>query len=232
MRSIATTLARHPNVTVDGAGSVLDMIQNAAAVIHLNCGTAVEAVLLGKLPVELNYLHTPTTAGHALLPARVSRAANSFDELVDIVDHLREETAKFDFAGIHAANIEAFFYRNDGMAAERVAEVLTGTNRTPRPFVSLSNVIRGTRPNPSAGQIAKGLASLVFGSALTERLRARFDPARRDKRIEPSVIAGLLERIAIHDGREPSLFTVNRARCAKTGLPLASIAIERQPVRT
>jgi len=30
-----------------GAGSVLDMIQNAAAIIHLNCGTAIEAVLLG-----------------------------------------------------------------------------------------------------------------------------------------------------------------------------------------
>ena len=37
-----------------------------------------------------------------------------------------EETAKFDFAGVHAANIEAFFYRNDGLAAERVADVLIG----------------------------------------------------------------------------------------------------------
>ena len=51
-------------------------------IIHLNCGTAVEAVLLGKLPVQLEYLNTPATAGHALLPARVSRAAMSFDELL------------------------------------------------------------------------------------------------------------------------------------------------------
>ena len=65
-------LVRHPNVVVDGTGSVLDMIQNAAAVIHLNCGTAIEAVLLGKLPIQLEYLNTPATAGHALLPARVS----------------------------------------------------------------------------------------------------------------------------------------------------------------
>ena len=224
-------LVRHPNVTVDGTGSVLDMIQNAAAVIHLNCGTAIEAVLLEKLPIQLEYLNTPTTAGHALLPARVSHAANSFDDLVDVVDRLEEETAKFDFAGVHAANIEAFFYRNDGLAAERVADVLTDTNRPRRPFVSLSSALRGTRPNPSAGQIAKGAASLVFGSAATEKLRARFSPARRDKRIGPSAIAALLERIAVHDKRDPSLFAVTRARCTRTGLPLASIIIERHPAR-
>ena len=68
-----TALGRHANVVVDGAGNVLDMIQNAAAIIHLNCGTAIEAVLLGKLPIQLEYLNTPATAGHALLPARVSR---------------------------------------------------------------------------------------------------------------------------------------------------------------
>ena len=43
-----TALGQHANVVVDGAGNVLDMIQNAAAIIHLNCGTAIEAVLLGS----------------------------------------------------------------------------------------------------------------------------------------------------------------------------------------
>ncbi len=64
-----SALARHSNVVVDGTGSVLDRIRNAAAVIHLNCGTAIESVLLGKLPVQLEYLNTPATAGHASLPA-------------------------------------------------------------------------------------------------------------------------------------------------------------------
>lgn len=224
-------LARHSNVVVDGTGSVLDMIQNAAAVIHLNCGTAVEAVLLEKLPIQLEYLNTPATAGHALLPARVSRAAMSFDELLDMVDRLEQETARFDFAGARAANVEAFFYRNDGLAAERVANVLVSMKHSRRPFVALSNTLRGTRPHPSAGQIAKGAASLVFGSAATEKLRSWFSPARRDKRIEPSAVAALLERIAVHDRRDPSLFTATRARCMRTGLPLASIIIERRPVR-
>ncbi len=46
-------LARYPNVVVDGTGSGLAMIQTAAAVIHLNCGTAIESVLLENLPIQL-----------------------------------------------------------------------------------------------------------------------------------------------------------------------------------
>jgi surface carbohydrate biosynthesis protein len=227
-----TALAQHSNVVVDGTGSVLDMIQNAAAIIHLNCGTAVEAVLLGKLPIQLEYLNTPATAGHALLPARVSRPAMAFEELLDVVDRIGEETRKFDFAGVHAANIDAFFYRNDGQAAERVADVLVGAKEPRRPFVSLASALRGTRPSPSAGQIAKGAASLLFGSAATEKFRTWFSPARRDKRIEPADVAVLLARIAVHDNNDPSRFTASRARCAKTGLPLASIIVEQRLVRT
>ena len=227
-----SALAQHANVVVDGTGSVLDMIQNAAAIIHLNCGTAVEAVLLGKLPIQLEYLNTPATAGHALLPARVSRPVMSFEELLDAVDHVDEETAKFDFVGVHATNIDAFFYRNDGQAAERVADVLIAAKDHRQPFVSLASALRGTRPNPSAGQIAKGAASLLFGSAATEKFRTWFSPARRDKRIEPADVATLLARIAAHDNNDPSRFTTARARCATTGLPLASIIVEQRPART
>jgi len=112
-----------------------------------------------------------------------------------------------------------------------VADALVGVNDRRAPFVSLSSVLRGTRPNPSLGQIAKGAASLLFGSAVTERLRTRFNPARREKRIEPSDVRRVLERVAAHDKSDPSLFSVERARCAKTGLPLASITIQKRSHR-
>lgn len=220
-------LSRHANVVIDGTGSVLDRIRNAAAVIHLNCGTAVESVLLGKLPLQLEYLNTPTTAGHAGLPARVSRKVGSFDELLGAIDQIERETASFDFAGVHAADIEAFFHLNDGQAAERVADVLTHATVSRRPFVSLLATVRGTREKPSFGQIIKGTASAALGSAVTERLRSQINPARRDKRIALSIVQPLLGRIAAHDQASTSQFTARRAYCATAGLPLASIAIER-----
>jgi surface carbohydrate biosynthesis protein len=219
-------LSGRANVIVDGTGSVLDRIRNAAAVIHLNCGTAVESVLLGKLPLQLEYLNTPTTAGHATLPARVSRAVGSFEDLLDAIDNIERETKVFDFAGIHAAHIEAFFHFNDGQAADRAAEVLTRTAGSRRPYLSLLATVTGTRTRPSLGQIAKGAASALLGSAVTERLRSQVNPARRDKRIDPDLVRTLLRRIAVHDGADASQFTAARARCARTGLPLASIAIE------
>jgi surface carbohydrate biosynthesis protein len=223
-------LGRHANVVVDGTGSVLDRIRNAAAVVHLNCGTAVEAVLLGKLPLQLDYLNTPVTAGHAALPARVSRSVGSFNELLGAIDCIDSETDKFDFERVHAADIEAFFHLNDGLAAERVADVLINAPNSRPPYVSLLASVTGTRSNASLGQVAKGAASALLGSAATERLRSQFNPVRRDKRIEPAFVADLLRRIATHDGANPSQFAASRARCVTTGVPLASIAIEKIPI--
>ncbi|UPJ70897.1 surface carbohydrate biosynthesis protein [Bradyrhizobium sp. 187] len=220
-------LSRHANVVIDGTGSVLDRIRNAAAIIHLNCGTAVESVLLGKLPLQLQYLSTPTTAGHAGLPARVSRQVASFDELLGAIDHVERETGTFDFAGVHAADIEPFFHLNDGQAADRVADVLIGAQGSRRPYVSLLATVKGTRARPSLGQIVKGAASAALGSAVTERLRSRFNPARRDKRIEPVFVKTLLQRIATHDRASPLQFRARRAHCVTTGLPLASVAIDQ-----
>lgn len=219
-------LSRHANVTVDGTGSVLDRIRNAAAVIHLNCGTAIESVLLGRLPLQLEYLNTPTTAGHAKLPASVSRAVGSFEQLLGAIDQVERETEMFDFAGVHAAHIEDFFHHNDGNAAVRVAEVLASKAASRRPYLSLRATVTGARSKPSLGQIAKGIASTVLGSAVTERLRGLVNPARRDKRIEPDLVRSMLRDIAVHDGADPAQLTVARAHCATTGLPLASIAIK------
>lgn len=221
-------VAGHANVVIEGSGSVLDRIRNAAAIIHLNCGTAVESVLLGKLPIQLEYLNTPVTAGHASLPARVSRPVDSFDALLAVVDDIETETRTFDFARVHAENVEAFFHRNDGLAAERVAEVLTSESPHRR-YVSLMSALKGTRSKSSLGQIAKGAASLVLGSAVTEHLRASVNPARRDKRIAPGAVAGLLERIAKHDHATAARIVAARARCATTGLPLASIVVGKRP---
>jgi len=58
--------------------------------------------------------------------------------------------------------------RNDGLAAERVADVLVSASSPRRPFGSLFSALKGTRPSPSPGQIAKGAASVLLAERLSE----------------------------------------------------------------
>ena len=69
------------NVRIDGDGDVLNVIANADCVVHLNCGTSVETVLLGKVPIGLEFLNTETMRRHAPLPASLSCGASSRDDL-------------------------------------------------------------------------------------------------------------------------------------------------------
>ena len=74
-----------PNVSIDGSGNVLPAIEAAACVLHLNCGTAIESLMLGTPAVSLEFLNTETMRAHAPLPARVSIPASSVRDLEELV---------------------------------------------------------------------------------------------------------------------------------------------------
>ena len=139
--------------------------------------------------------------------------------------------AKFDFAGVHAADIHAFFHRNDGWAAERVADVLVGADR-PTPALRLAFKRapgHAAESEPRADRQGRRQPAVRIGGDGTAAHLVQSGPARQAHRTFRR--RRLLERIAAHDKCDPSLFSVERARCAKTGLPLASIAIEKRPER-
>lgn len=215
-----------PNVTVNGEGDVLYVIRNCRAVLHLNCGTAIEAVMLGKLPIQLDHLNTQATADHATLPAKISRRVSSFEVLLDIVDRLEEETNAFDFAGVHKAHIDEFFFLNDGSAAARVADVLAREDKAgiPSPDFTWRDAIASCRPSPSLPQLVKGSISLIAGSAVASSLRAFLEPKRREKILNLAATRDLLWEIARMDaGASPPI--VEQARCRTTRIPMASLSI-------
>ena len=78
--------ARYPNVIVEGEGSVLNVIKNAKCILHLNCGTAIEATMLRCLPVSMEFLNTEHMANHSTLPSRISLRATSFEKLCDVLE--------------------------------------------------------------------------------------------------------------------------------------------------
>jgi surface carbohydrate biosynthesis protein len=222
--SYREAFAALPNVKVDGEGSVLHVIRNCRAVLHLNCGTAIEAVMLGKLPIQLGHLDTPATAGHAMLPARISRRASSFEAALDIIDRLDEETAAFDFAAVHKAHIEAFFFLNDGSAAARVADVLAREDDAQAPSFTLRDAIASCRPSPSLPQLVKGSISLIAGSAAASSLRTLIEPRRREKVLDLAATRDLIADIARADA-EAAPPIVEQARYRTMRIPMASLSI-------
>jgi len=225
--------AAAPNVVVEGRGSVLNVIHHARGVLHLNCGTAIESLLLDKLPLSMDFLNTPFMSRHSSLPSRVSQGVATEAQLERFLDDLPAATRDFDFEGRHRALVRPWFHANDGAAADRIAEALlaalrAGPGRKPRSSVLRS--LASSRPNPRAGQRAQALAANVAGSRWTASLRDRLQPTRRAKRLEPDLVRKLLGAICRHERID--CWPVGHARHPLTRLPLASIRIgPHRPVR-
>ena len=215
-----------PNVAVDGSGSVLPAIANAACVLHLNCGTAVESLMLGTPAVSMEFLNTDTMRSHAPLPSRVSTAAGSFRDLEDLVSSagaLRER-----HAGRHAELCEQFlhpwFHRIDGRAAERVAEqaicALAGRGQPRR---SARASLFGSR-SASTARLLSGVACNALGSDRASRLAGLGVPQRRAKALAVEAAQSGIARLRALDGAGPGL-SVARARHPVSRLAMASIRV-------
>ena len=210
-----------PNIEVDGSGDVLNMIHEAKCIVHLNCGTSVDALLQRKVPVSLEYLNTDLLLDHTPLPSRLSLRPRSRAELVETVQGLVAGTVAFDHDAAFA-EIEPWFYRADGAAAARVAAVLAG-QPVGNARTSLRHAVRGSRAVPSAGQDAQGMAAVLLGSRLVGALRNRIAKARRDKDIRPADVQSLLDFYAT--AAQGPRYRARPARSRLTGLPLSTIEI-------
>ncbi|MFP9136006.1 surface carbohydrate biosynthesis protein [Devosia sp. XGJD_8] len=211
-----------PNIVVDGRGDALNMIANAACIVHLNCGTAVDALLQRKPAISLEYLNTELLLDHTPLPSRLSIRASSFEALVGHVsDHL---AAPGDFVPDGARDeIEPWFYKVDGKAAERVATIL---GRLPKQPVkrNFGAAMRGGRPNANPAQIAQGAANVVAGSRFVTWSRNRLDRSRRNKTITVEQVQSLLDTFA--ECCNGARFRAAHARNPLTGLPMSSIEVK------
>lgn len=182
---------RYENVTVDGAGSVLNVIRNSQAIVHLNCGTAIEAVLLNILPLSMEFLNTKFMRHHAPLPSSVSMPVESFDALAQALDTLPETSAKFPFKDRHQMFIEPWFHLNDGCAADRMAEVvLAHVKQKPssRDCVSVKRSIMSSRQNANTLQRLQAVMANVLGSRRMAVLRSHLQQNRREKLLDLPMI--------------------------------------------
>jgi hypothetical protein len=196
-------------------------------VLHLNCGTAVESVLLGKLPISLEYLNTEIQRRHTPLPSKISFHAGSYEQLNQLINSLDQTVRAFDFEGIRREHIRPWFHDVDGLASRRVAQILLSfmkrrSHSVHRPgwMASLSSCSR----DPSLKQYLQGIANNVLGSKWGAALRNIVNPQWRHKAFNTSDVINLLNAFEQANGETVSnRIIATRARHPITWMPLTSI---------
>lgn len=214
------------NVEINGDGNILPVIAHASLVLHLNCGSAVETNLLGKVPVSLEFLNTNTMRRHAPLPSKISCHAEGYDDLCAWVRDPAECAARHDPALVMKGHIAPWFGPLDGRASQRLAdgllELAPRSTHTRRP--SLARSLRGGRSPAAPGRLAQGVLANLLGTQVMSGLRHVLTPARRGKSVTASDVAGRIDHFAALAslGLE---YTCRHARHPITGLPLTSIEL-------
>lgn len=182
-----------PNVDVRQEGTSLQWIHGARLLVHQNCLTAVEAVMLARQPISLEWLSTPALRLPG--PSAVSLAAASQTDLEHIVAGILSGAAAPSSPELEAERrrvVEDLFYANDGRACERAAAVIQScAARAPRAGA-------GWRREPRALFVDWARRSL--GYAGSQRLRALArgpsdDERRRAKSFSAASIGPILGRI-------------------------------------
>jgi len=226
-----TQYAGIPNISVRAEGSVFHAVANAACIVHLNCGTAVESALMGRVPINLSFLSTAIQDAHTPLPAELSLNVRSEEEAIAVIEKLiaragepPEVAARLERA---REVIRPWFGTVDGHAAQRVAEgiIRTLANNPAAPQRSLATAVRMSHARPSTGQLAFGALSVGAGSHWAGRLRGVLQPARRGKDFTARDVEGILSRLQTVDVRFGDV-TCGQAQNPWSRLPLASVRVD------
>jgi surface carbohydrate biosynthesis protein len=214
------------NVRIDPRGDVLTAISRAKAVIHVNCGSAIEANLLRRVPLHLQYLSTPLQDDYTPLPRKLSLCLSSPAHLDRTLSNIDGVSASYDFEGQQSAALVPFFGPLDGHAARRVAEQLAELSASEPASVGrrIRWAARSGVAKPSLGQVLQGAVGTVFGTRVLASLRSIPQPSRGAKRFNVGDVNRLLTAFARCTGRAPA--SAKPARHPFTGVPLESVIIE------
>jgi hypothetical protein len=194
-------------------------------ILNLNCSTSVEARLLDKLPVSLEFLNSEALRYNVNLPSRISCQVKGFDELNELVKNSKLDEKDYLSKDKIMAEIEPWFYKCDGDSALRVANLINSTSHTnnyQRKFLQILNCVKSSQNGVKLHLIVQGIAALLLGSNFTSLLRRKIRPERSFKYTTVPIVKSRLEAIAICEKKQ-LYFSVEHARNEITGFKLSSI---------
>lgn len=142
-------LLRHKNVEIKQVGTSLEWINSAKVLIHQNCLTSIEAVMLGREPISLDWFNT-----EALLEEgsrSISHNANSQMDLERLIADIlgsRDVAISQEMLSARKNIIFSRYYTIDGNSALRVAK-------------SIVEFLKNTQLNLSCGKNKKALELVI-----------------------------------------------------------------------
>jgi surface carbohydrate biosynthesis protein len=213
------------NVTIASEGEVLEVINKSSLVINLNCSTSVEARLLGKVPVSLEFMNSDILRNNVNLPSKISYKAHDFNELNKIIQDVSiEKMDSFQKNKIMSA-IKLWFYKCDGNAAYRMACIicdLNYTNTHSNKFKQALCSIKSSYKKFNLRFLIQGLPSFILGSFFLSYIKIKIRPERQMKYSNVLEIKKILDKIAFSEGKQFN-FQVKHAQNEITRVKLSSI---------
>lgn len=211
-----------PNVHVNTTGEVPPVLKNARRIVHLNCNTAVEARMLGGVPIQAGFLNTEFLRTHLPLYTGVSVIADTPDELNRMLEDDAYLAGKDNEAGIAERWIHPSFHLCDGFAARRAAEGILERCRPPGERRPDTTAPRRSAKEELVRNFRVALCG-VLGTAAVEKVRVMKEPRRAAKQFSAEQIRALVNQLSAHAGQPAP--KVRRLRSPWTGAPMAAVQI-------
>lgn len=211
--------AQRDNLRVRQSGSVFPWIQRASALLHFNCSTAVEAVLMGREPILLDWidaplLSQPTSAAISHRPQTLDAAATLLTRILAGSLSLESELTRQ-----RAQIIRDYFNAADGRACQRSADVLMAQAERGRVRRSPGYVLRlaGALPPRNTVQVLLGAS---MGSRNYDRIKswAGKGQGAHAKHFDETAVREILGRIRRVDAAVADLHAHN-VTAGETAVP-------------
>jgi surface carbohydrate biosynthesis protein len=197
-------LSEFSNIEVVQHGSANSWISNSKCLVHLNCSTAVEAALMGKVVLSPAWLDN--SAIHRALPDALSRSVGSIEEMIEILNAEENltELASMPSGEMVPALIQKSFHNIDGKSASRVAEAIIGLANKSCESVTVQN--------KTISKIVKSIVLNMTDRPILWQIKERLKKLHKNKYFTSNDANIILKRLSKVEPAFASLIATDRYR--------------------
>lgn len=223
-----SSYAEFDNVLVDPSGNVLNALAAASGMLHLNCGSALESIILETPTICMDHLNTEVLYKQAHLAKDVSYNTSSYEDLKESVEKCISGTFNFPFKDKKDELIVPWLSNASDPASTAVAEHIQNevTQKSGPQLIGLKERSLGLLKRTDPLGLANQLFNLSFGSKSLERVRCAMKPNRKDKSLNINYINNQLQAIQL--AKESRVGIKAQYATRPLGQKLTSVVLEKR----